>query len=464
MYRTDIKKRINRPVFSGALVLTAALLISGCAGIGKPAGSDYTQTEKNIPAFAEPLEYTPVQNNTTADDNSSLTQAGTTVSADNTSISSDNSADSINITADKTPAEVQQAIHEAMPGMDCWGDSITEGFLGNGETWPKTLSELLDKSLIDPIREATGYSGLKCPEVRNMGVSTETVPEITGRRGAVPFVLTKDVTIPADKTEVEIRFASSDRGQTTKPLRYGDGSYGDNGINPVTIAGIRGTLSRYFDPSIDSSRYLFERLEAGDAVDVHKGEEVTTCAGLNGEDLLTDTSQAGAAAASPSPDYRSDFCVVMMGANGGYKDAGDLGDQFEKMAKMQGNDSFLLIGMGCTPEDSGLLTEKEEAYLTDRFGDRFISLQAWMSEHGVEYANKYFNAGLDISDRDQERIDKGYTPYCLLNEDGLHYTPTGYKVIGYMIFDEMDKRGYFDDLKTLAGLSPDINILSTLHP
>ena len=113
------------------------------------------------------------------------------------------------------------------------------------------------------------------------------------------------------------------------------------------------------------------------------------------------------------------------------------------------NDSYLLIGMGCTPEDSGLLTDAEEKALSDEFGDHFISLQKWMSIHGTDYANEFLNAGLEPSQGDLDRMAAGYTPYCLLNEDRLHYTPLGYKVIGYMIYDEMDSRGYFDGLKAL---------------
>ncbi len=48
-------------------------------------------------------------------------------------------------------------------------------------------------------------------------------------------------------------------------------------------------------------------------------------------------------------------------------------------------------------------------------------------------------------------MEQGITPASLLNEDDLHYTPIGYQVIAYLVYDEMDARGYFDDLKALAG-------------
>ncbi len=412
----------------GAALIMTALLLAGCVHVKDTPEILYSPIEYTSPEAAPPAK-----SETAGTENAAGAgqAAGKTAAADKAEEKPEAGEEAKTETQNVeklSVEEVQAAIDIAMPGMDCWGDSITEGFLGDGVNWPDTFREILNERLIRPIREASGYDSLSTPIVRNMGVSTETVPEITGRRGAVPFVLPNDIVIPSEKTAVEIQLVSSDRGQVVKPLRYGDGSYGGNGINPVTIAGVRGELTRVFDPGIDSSRYYFERSEEGDVAYARAGEPVRTCSA----DL-----------------YSNDFCVVMMGANGGYQDAADLAVQFGKMAAMQNNSRYLLVGMGCTPVDSGLLTPQEEAILAQVFGDRFISLQAWMSRNGIDYANYYLNAGIEPSERDLERMNAGYTPYCLLNEDGLHYTPDGYRVIAYMIFDEMDRRGFFDELKTV---------------
>ncbi|MCR5675956.1 MAG: hypothetical protein K6G16_09630 [Lachnospiraceae bacterium] len=329
-----------------------------------------------------------------------------------------------------TQAGWQKRINEAVPAIDCWGDSITEGYLGDGESFPQTLAALIDEELIEPIRKTSGFSGLKAPIVRNMGVSTETVPEIAGRRGAIPFVMSEDIVIPADTAAVECPFVSSDRGQTTKPLRKGDGKYGGNGINPVRIAGVEGELIRYYDVEADFSRYRFARSVPGKEMPVPAGEAVITDA-------------AG--------KYADDLCVVLMGANGGYEDTANLVGQFAAMAGMQREERFLLIGMGHRPENNGLLSAEEKQALAGAFGDRFLSLQDWMAAYGIDCANHEFAAGIVPTAEDERRVRAGVTPSSLLNEDDLHYTPTGYRVIGYMVFAEMDSRGYFDGLKALAG-------------
>ena len=334
------------------------------------------------------------------------------------------------IAAASTQADWQALIDETMPGFDCWGDSITEGFLGDGVTYPATLAGLMEERLFDPIRESSGFSGLTAPPVRNMGVCTETTAEITGRRGAVPFSVMEAFEIPADQTPVDFWFWSSDHGQVTKPLRHGDGTYGGNGINPVTIAGVEGELIRYFDVEMDSSRYQFKRAKAGEPVSVNPGEYVFTDA---------------------SGKYGEDFAVVLMGANGGYEDPANLVDHFGRMAGMQKNEHYLLLGMGHRPEDNGRLSKEETESLSETFGDHFISLQEWMAENGIEYANRYIEAGITPTAEDEKRMEQGITPASLLNEDDLHYTPVGYQVIAYLVYDEMDARGYFDDLKALAG-------------
>lgn len=55
------------------------------------------------------------------------------------------------------------------------------------------------------------------------------------------------------------------------------------------------------------------------------------------------------------------------------------------------------------------------------------------------------------TEEDSKRIAEGLVPYTLLNEDGLHYTSTGYAVMAEMFYEKLDELGYFDELKALAG-------------
>ncbi|MBR5116530.1 MAG: hypothetical protein IK096_05630, partial [Lachnospiraceae bacterium] len=257
----------------------------------------------------------------------------------------------------------------------------------------------------------------------------ETMAEIAGRRGAIPFAVYEPFEIPADRTPVDFWFVSSDHGQVTKPLREGDGTWGGNGINPVRIAGIEGELLRYYNVEEDHSCYQFQRAEEGEPVQVSRGEYV-----------LTDASGK----------YGEDYAVMLMGANGGYDDTANLVDQYRRMAAMQTNDRYLLIGMGHRPEDNGRLSDEEAKALSEAFGEHFISLQAWMAQNGIDVANRELHAGITPTAEDERRMKAGITPSCLLNEDDLHYSPTGYRVIAYLVYEEMNKRGYFDELKRLG--------------
>ena len=47
----------------------------------------------------------------------------------------------------------------------------------------------------------------------------------------------------------------------------------------------------------------------------------------------------------------------------------------------------------------------------------------------------------------------GYTPFSLLAIDELHFNATGYELIGKLVYNRMESLGYFDEVKTSAGIS-----------
>ncbi len=66
--------------------------------------------------------------------------------------------------------EWQQKIDAALPGIVCWGDSITYGECSEDVKYPDELRRLIDEELIEPIRKKSGCESLTAPEVVNMGV------------------------------------------------------------------------------------------------------------------------------------------------------------------------------------------------------------------------------------------------------------------------------------------------------
>ncbi len=311
--------------------------------------------------------------------------------------------------------ELQKAIDRALPGIVCWGDSITYGYLSSGANYPDVLREKIDKELIEPIRNASGYTSLKTPEVLNFGVSAEKTSEIAGRAGGDPYLLGESIVIPADTKPVkDVVLMSKDKEeirplQEVAPLRAGV-SY-RFGAEYYTIGGVTGKLERYYDEAADRSRYQFTRLTAGKEVRIDTGTP-----------FVPDSADGR---------YRSYIGIVLMGANGGYKDDGgeDLASQFRSI--VSGYDKYLCIGMSRAGirTYAGDLDPSYAPALTRAFGDRFLSIQ--------ELLNGNDNPDTTI-------------PGYLLAPDGLHYTDEGYIEIGNRIFEKLDSLGYFDELKALG--------------
>ncbi len=327
------------------------------------------------------------------------------------------------VTANKTQAQVQAEINAANPGIVCWGDSITAGMCGEGVSYPGTLHDLIDKRLIDPIRKKTGYTGLTAPEVVNMGVSGESSTEIGGRQGGLAFVITEEMTIPAGTEEVNCRFASPYILNYTEILRN-DGY--DIGVNPVSIGGIQGTLTTYWEMPEDRIAYRFHRTTPGTAKTISVGTQIWTTG-----------SQA----------YRKYIPIIAMGSNGEWDVIEELITQYQAMIDYsQGpKDKYLVLGMMKNFDKDITKIKGEEAAMQQFYGAHYMSIRKELNERGLQIA------GIKPTAEDKTRIKQGWIPASLLNkEDMLHNTPKGYAALGEIVYQKMDSLGYFDELKTLS--------------
>lgn len=120
---------------------------------------------------------------------------------------------------DKLFSAIEEAM-ESVPGIVCWGDSLTAGAGGDGTTYPAVLQELIQKNILDTVDFSQvvnpKYNNVLAQEsytvqsieVVNMGVGGENTITIMGRNGALPFVVKEAFVIPPSKEPTEITLLS----------------------------------------------------------------------------------------------------------------------------------------------------------------------------------------------------------------------------------------------------------------
>lgn len=304
---------------------------------------------------------------------------------------------------------IEDSLSEYLPGIICWGDSLTIGSGGGGINYPATIQQLLQDNLL-----AGFHDNIPIPEVLNMGVGGEDTNTILGRNGAVPFIISSEFTIPADTIPVGVNLSSSN-GKPVAPLRQSS-----VGMEWVRINGISGTINIEQETYTSNEyAYTFTRNVRGEPVEVALGTPVMTSGSTVGTNYLT---------------------VIFMGENGGY-------DTYEELISQQcaiinyqtaNNDRFIIVGLhtGTASERAGL-----ERAMTAQYGDKYINLREYMATRGMS------DAGLECTDEDREMIVEGMTPASLMVEDKCHFNSYGYRLIGNLIYNRMDQLGYFDEVK-----------------
>lgn len=334
---------------------------------------------------------------------------------------------------DRTYQQHQEVLSEYLPGIVCWGDSLTTGSSGN-VSYPHTLQKYLDvyiSGIYDlrySLNMTEGLSAVNWDEYRisvpviNMGAGRENSATILGRSGAVPFVVSEDFEIPAGTESVSIEIVS-ESGERVAPLVAGDG-----GVNPVTIAGVKGTLSRNTS-SQQWTRYpyQFTRLEAGQETAVQKGTEVLTAA---------------------ADDYQDYIHIVWLGTYGEYINADKLVRDTKTLLQRQNinSDRFLVIGP-CAYNGSWLNLSSHtmdaiDSAMMQSFGDRYINLRKYLMEDGLR------DAKLSANSQDEQNISNGQVPNSFRsNTNGADLNGVAYDLLGKLVFDRMDRLGYFDEVR-----------------
>ena len=321
-----------------------------------------------------------------------------------------------------------------LPGIVCWGDSLTAGTSGN-VSYPSTLQKYIDTYLCGvydlryTIDNAAEYSWLDWSNYKvsvpviNMGAGKESSATIMGRAGVKPYIVQRNVEIPGEPVQVAIAITSAD-GKKVTPLTAGDME-----MNPVTIAGVEGTLS--LESGGWDSKYYFCRSEAGDPVAVEKGTEIQV------------------ASASKYRDY---LHIVWLGAyDGTIKPDVLVQDAKQLLARQAQNpDRYLVIGP-CTSNGNwtggGSNLDAIDTAMMQAFGKNYVNLRKYLIEDGLK------DAGLVPTKADNDSITRNSVPDSFRSGVGsVNLNAQAYTLTGKLIYDRMEALGYFDEIRDELGI------------
>ncbi len=322
-----------------------------------------------------------------------------------------------------------QTVAEYLPGIVCWGDSITMGSSGN-ISYPGVLKTYIDTYFCDiydfrsTIENAEDFARLKWADYKvsvpvvNMGAGPESSCTVLGRCGALPYVLGADVTIPAEAEPVEVMLRSQG-GQVVEPL-----TGGDVGVNKVHIAGIEGTLSLDFNSYYGNRRYYFTRSTPGEEIEIPAGTTVETAS----VDL-----------------YRDYIHVVCIGTYGGFQNPDELVQQVKTLLSRQAKnpERFIVLGIcgikGYSTSSSYL--DSIDTAMMQAFGNRYINVRKYLCQDGLA------DAGITPTNQDKTRIASNKVPMSFMTANGsVELNGVAYSLIGKLVYDRMVSLGYFQEV------------------
>lgn len=340
-----------------------------------------------------------------------------------------------------------QTLSEYLPGIVCWGDSLTAGSSG-GVSYPSTLQKYINVYLCGSydlrysLENADSIARLNKDDYKisipvvNMGAGQEDAATILGRSGVVPYVVSSDFVIPAGKESVSIAIVS-ENGKAVSPLTAGDA-----GVNPVTIAGVEGTLT--LSQSQGQQVYQFTRLEAGTPVSVAKGTELVTAC---------------------KDEYRDYIHIVWLGTYGDFGSPEKLVEDTKLLLQRQqsGSDRYLVIGpcaiWGNWFSGSKATLDAIDSAMLQAFGSRYINLRKYLMEDGLR------DAGITPSATDKMNIGLGSVPESFRSTVGsADLNAIAYDLIGKLIYSRMDTLGFFDEVRDALNLDKSTQELLKYDP
>ena len=335
-------------------------------------------------------------------------------------------------------------VAELLPGIVCWGDSLTAGS-GSGNI---TAADTYGIDLVSLGSTAAGTNYVKVlsnlisgkvasgVNVANCGVGGESSAVISARAMTEDYYLYLGEAIslaPGESAVINIQQYNPADGRLGI-LRQGHG----NSVNNVSIVGkdaegntvtVTGTISVALKEGVTASIYscdysdlvyTFTRNDAlTESVTLESGAKITTYG---------------------SYAYDGRWCVIFMGQNGGYTDIDNLIDQQQQILDAcECDTNYIIIGLS-----SGTASERAEmeAAMTAHWGDHYFSAREVLSSESA-----YVEAGFsrEVIDDNAASINDGKISSVLLH-DSVHLNAIGYALLGNAVFERMVDLGYFDAL------------------
>lgn len=285
-----------------------------------------------------------------------------------------------------------------MVEVNCFGDSLTFGYGGDGVTYPSTLQKLLGSNY----------------QVHNMGIGGETTTTIAGRQGSIPMFV-KTVTISSDVKAVEVELVSKN-GEVPKPLRQGEA-----GINPCYLKGVKGDLSiTQTDTTSSDAKWYFTREISGDETFIKDQEELITAASLY---------------------RRQGVLILWTGTNDLFhipKDeiASRIIEQQRLMIDYMKDSKKRYMVIGLTYSTAFPCTDDINRELEHEYGRNFLNIKPYLFEEGLKAA-KLVETEQDKLDRKQGNIPES------LRVDDVHFNEQGYTLIGQQVYKKGIELGFW---------------------
>lgn len=283
----------------------------------------------------------------------------------------------------------------------CFGDSLTAGAGGKGTTYESVMQAELGDSY----------------KVINCGVGGEQVYPITARQGGIVSFLANEVSIPMDKTEVEIgtkmdsgvHCLELDGTEVALPLLLqGHG----NSVNPCYIDDIPCTLRWSGSSYADTNGKYFLKSN----IELSKVHKVVT----------------------KSPIYfygntlrNSHALVIWMGQNGGFKTVDELKELYKKAISHSGCSNYVIIGLHGYNKT---IEEDLEKQFKQEFGNHFIDWRNYLLTRALDDAN------ITPTEQDLADINNGLCPTSL-RYDNVHLNATGYTLLAKQILNRFKYLG-----------------------
>lgn len=294
----------------------------------------------------------------------------------------------------------------------CYGDSLTMGIQTG-------FGDIVDFPYPIRLGQYLGIEGI------NYGIGAETSDMIAARQGAVP-VYVDDITIPAECEPVLLNY-TVDCDEDFPIFAM----YGFEGINDCEIAGVKGKITAFtHDDNRFNEEIYFVRNESGEAVSVTEPTRIITHAMMDKreDDILVIWSGSNDLLGALNTDRLN---VIM--------------EYIDAMIEYAGTDEYVIVGY--TANDylgSKFYTECVDdcnEILAEKYGDKFVNVKSYLATYDALYDN-----GITPTERDIERLQKGWIPYSLLDHSDypVHFNQLGYDIVADMVAEKIIELGYLN--------------------